>query len=230
MSRRNDELIQELRDARKAQSGARETMNDARVIYEKTKAEYRTRGKLIEEILEEISTGKSRYPMLDAARANGHADGDSDTAALDRRLAELDAAADVVPAPERAPEPAERKDLCSSLHDWRESPVTKIVPSKPLRDRLIEAYGIKTLGDLDEHIPEEGSLDDLPKLAMVQRMALMECLIRWRLARGWAHDEGFPGHKVRVPSSLLPDMMPAMPPIPAVAGAKSRSRRKAGVT
>jgi hypothetical protein len=65
----NDELIDELRAARLKRQEAREAMNEAEVIFKEKKTRYKQSEALIDEILEEIETGQTGRPVMDAIAA-----------------------------------------------------------------------------------------------------------------------------------------------------------------
>lgn len=88
MGSHNDDLILEMRDARKKERAALAAVNEAKVAYRERVAEWKAAGKLVDEILAEIETGSSGRPILDLAmprngNGDGHANGNGKSIATD---------------------------------------------------------------------------------------------------------------------------------------------------
>lgn len=181
-SSREHELFQELRAARRDRAAALEDEEEARRVAAEKKAVRRKFDLLIEEILDEIETGKRRDSLIEYAESRAEAAEAEDTADERQRGP---TSAPPAKAPARKPERADRRtagdgdqaefaeafDPCD-LHEgsWRDTKLRDVIKSKNL---LKDLFRYDTLGCLVDAAKEEGGLYNVLDLDLV-RLEMIE--------------------------------------------------------
>ena len=151
----DDDLMSELREARLKKRKAFEAMSNAKSHYLDRKQEHRDAADLVEEILQEVETGKSGRPMLDAINGNGN--GAAKIVTLDELL-EAEAAADRLPAQDeirnRLYDALSRTDIASK--EWAIL-VRQGATDDDIATALIHCWGSGQLDDRKAYVTRGGT-------------------------------------------------------------------------
>lgn len=199
MSTHNDDLIGELRDARKKERAALASVNDAKVAYRERVSEWKAAGKLVDEILAEIETGSSGRPILDLAMprngsANGHANGNGHAGRAKP--------GECVPGPKaidfdrEIAKAVEKAEALKALRkDWRTVTVEELMaPIGPaggdIAETLRKGFEIETVDDLAESIRD--SLLEWAGIPDAEANGIREALRIFREGRGWDDRTQYP--------------------------------------
>jgi hypothetical protein len=235
---REHQLFTELRAARIELAAAIEAQEEAGRVLAEKKTVRRKFDLLIEEILDEITTGKRRDSLIEYAevRASGRAAGpESETADERQRGPTVTRSEAFSKAAERAGlEPLDiggQVDMCG-LHpgSWRDIPTRDVVTGMQIRNQL-KHMGYSTLGELADDAEADGLFDLLGQyLDRTEIVSVEHDLAKWVRK----HPKGFPAKLVEDLGKALvgedETEAPASPPLGTadpVAGRKAAGMRPA---